>query len=87
MFLITPPILNNLYSVWFFGRVMLSLVAGQKFKFHLDIQLDASLCPNEHTKRFCGSLSIHSPLYTTERSQPLCFSNSVNTLLVRIFDL
>lgn len=35
----------------FFGCAVLSLVAGQKFKFHLDIQLDASLCLCSHLLR------------------------------------
>lgn len=43
IFLITCLIINNLSFV-FFGCVVLSLVAGQKFKFHFVIQPVASLC-------------------------------------------
>lgn len=55
----------HLNDFFFFGGVVLSLVAGQKFKFHSVIQLVAGLCfrvssdSTEHTKdsvALCQSL-------------------------------
>lgn len=71
------------------GCVILSLVTGQKFKFHLDIHLAVSLCLGSRQNQL-NTLKVQwfsvnplSFLHYRETSKPLFLPN----LLVKIFHL